>query len=88
MTKHIICYSLGKIEPKKRTKFGKELYGYTDNSNYSKYTYERGGILTNTNYKKPFDSVIILTRENVNKVIEHLKKYNAKYIHYQIKESK
>lgn len=86
MSKNIVCYSLGSIEPRKRTKFNKELYGYIDKSNHSKYTYERKGILTKIPFQKPLASVIILASENAKKVIKHLKKYKARYINYQIKE--
>ncbi len=86
MNKNIVCYSLGGIEPKKRTKFNKELYGYTDKSNHSKYIYKRKGILTKIPYQKPLASVIILETKHVYKIIKNLKKYKAKYINYQIRE--
>ena len=79
----IICYSLGKIDPKIRTKFNRELYGYKDKSNHGRYNYNRKGILSKTKYKKPFDSVIILNSKG-KKVIEILNKYNAKFISYKL----
>lgn len=86
MAKSIICYSLGKVEPKKRLKFNQELYGYTDRSNHAKYRYERKGILTDIKYKKPLDSTLIIPTKAAVKVSKHLKKHKAKYINYQIKE--
>ena len=85
MAKSIICYSLGKVEPKKRLKFNQELYGYTDRANHAKYRYERKGILTNIKYEKPFDSTLIIPTKAADKVSKHLKKHKAKYINYQIK---
>lgn len=84
MQKTIICYTLGSIEPRNRSKFNRELYGYEDKSNHGKYKYQRKGILTNTEYEKPLDSVLILTK-NTRKVIQHLKNYKAKYISHKLK---
>ena len=81
--KTIICYSLGSIEPKLRTKFNRELYGYQDSSNHGKYRYKREGLL-GKDYKKPLESTIVI-KSNVNKVIKHLKEYGAKYIAYKLK---
>lgn len=81
--KSIICYSLGGIAPKLRTKFNRELYGYKDKSNHGNYHYQREGII-GKNYKKPLDSVIILD-SGINKVLTHLKKYGAKYVTYDLK---
>ena len=86
MPKNIVCYSLGNIEPKKRLKFNQELYGYTDRSNHGNYKYKRKGILTDTNYKKPLDSTLLIPQKVLKNTIKHLKKYKAKYIHHQIKE--
>jgi len=80
--KTIICYSLGSIEPKKRTKFNRELYGYEDKSNHGRYNYKRKGILTKIPHEKPLEAIIICkTPENI---IKHLKKYKAKYIKHKI----
>ena len=57
-------YSLGNIESKKRTKFNRELYSYTDKLNHNKYQYKRKGILTNIKHEKLLDSTIIIT-ENI-----------------------
>ena len=86
MTKNIICYSLGKLEPKKRLKFNQELYGYTDRSNHGKYVYKRTGILTNVKYDKPFDSTLIIPTEVAKEVVRQLKKYKGKSINYQIRQ--
>lgn len=80
--KTIICYSLGSIEPRLRTKFNRELYGYEDRSNHGKYKYKREGIL-HKGYKKPLDSVIIIDT-NPHQVINHLRGYKAKYISCKI----
>jgi hypothetical protein len=84
MAKNIICYSLGKIEPKKRLKFHQELYGHIDRSNHGKYEYQRKGILTGIKYKKPLDSTLIVPRANAAKIKKHLRRYQAKYINIRI----
>ena len=86
MVKSIICYSLGKIEPKKRLKFNQELYGHTNRSHHGRYEYEREGILKSGEYEKPLDATLILSIELAQKISLHLKKYNARYINYQIKD--
>jgi len=80
--KTLICYSLGSIEPRLRTKFHRELYGYKDKSNHGRYNYERKGILPK-GYKKPLDSVLVL-RSKIRVVIDHLKRYNAKFVVYKV----
>lgn len=82
--KSIVCYSLGNIKPKQRTKFIRELYGYNDVSNHRRYSYERKGILSEIEYTKPFDSVLII-EGSIKKVILHLKQYNAKYIKHRLR---
>lgn len=84
MTKSIICYSLGKIEPKRRLKFNQELYGHTDRSHHGRYEYKRRGILNSDEYEKPLDATLVLTTKQAQKVIKHLKNYKAKYISYRI----
>jgi len=84
MQQTIICYSLGSIEPKKRTKFNRELYGYEDQSNHGKYKYQRKGILSKIKHEKPLNSVII-TSENPQNIIKHLKNYKARYISHKIR---
>ncbi len=85
MVKSIVCYSLGKVEPKRRLRFNHELYGYTDRSNHGKYMYERKGILTGVKYDKPLDSTLIMPTEVAKQVSKYLKKHKAEYINYQIK---
>lgn len=84
MGKTIVCYSLGSIEPKKRIKFNRELYGYEDKSNHGKYEYQRKGILLKKDYEKPLKSVIIISK-NIQRVIKHLEKYKAKFVSHKIK---
>ena len=85
MKKNIVCYSLGKIEPRKRLKFNQGLYGYTDRSNHGHYVYERRGLLTKEDYEKPLDSILILPTNITPKVLGYLKKFKAKYINYPLR---
>lgn len=86
MIKSIICYSLGKTEPKKRLKFNQELYGYTSRSHHGRYEYKRKGILSSGEYEKPLDATLILSTKLVQKALNHFKKYKAQYINYQIRD--
>ena len=84
MGKSIICYSLGNIKPKKRTKFNKELYGYIDKSNHSKYTYKREGLLEKIPNIKLARAVVVIRPSDEQEVIKVLKQIKAKYSSYDI----
>ncbi len=84
MTKNILCYSLGKIEPKLRLRFNQELYGYVDRSNHGNYEYRRKGILSEVKYEKPFDSILVVPTKISGIIVKHFKKYGAKYVSFKI----
>ena len=70
--KVIIAYSLKDV--KKPLKITRKIYGYTEFSNYSKYKYERTGILSNIKYEKLFRACIMINEKDANEIIEEFKK--------------
>ena len=74
--KVIIAYSLKDV--KKPLKITRKIYGYTEFSNYSKYKYERAGILSNIKYEKLFRACIMIDEKDANEIIEGLIKLKIK----------
>ena len=70
--KVIITYSLRKV--KKPLKITRKIYGYTEYSNYSKYKYDRPGILTDIEYEKLFRACVMIDKKDADPVIEEFKK--------------
>ena len=79
MDAKLICYTLGKISPTKRSTFKRELNGYIDISNNSKYKYQRKGLLQEISHLTPIRSVIIIQNKDKNTLTRLLDKYKAKY---------
>lgn len=74
--KVIVAYSLK--NKKKPLKITRKIYGYTEFSNYSKYKYERAGILSEIKFEKLFRACIIIDEKDANQVIEEFKKLEIK----------
>jgi len=84
MNAKLICYTLEKISPTKKTQFKRDLLGYKDYSNRGKYNYERKGFLSNIPHYKPIKSVIIVKNQDESKIIMILKKYKANYQSFEV----
>ena len=74
--KVIIAYSLEKV--KTPLKITRRIYGYTECSNYSKYKYEREGILSNIKYEKLSRACIMIDAKDAAKTIKEFKKLKIK----------
>lgn len=46
MRAKIVCLDFSKHSKSKQSRISQKIYGYTDNSNNGRYSYERPGILT------------------------------------------
>lgn len=66
-----------KLPPTQKTKFFRELYGYIERSNYSRYTYERSGLLTGRPYISPIKSVLIIREDDKEEVVGFFKEYRV-----------
>jgi hypothetical protein len=74
--KVIIAYSLEGV--KKPLKITRKIYGYTEYSNYSKYKYDRPGILTDIKFEKMFRACIMIDKKDADEVIDEFKKLDIK----------
>jgi len=67
----------GKISQTRLNKFCREFYGYTDRSNKGKYLYRRKGFLDEIPHLNPIRSLLIVWKNNAEKVISFLEEYDA-----------
>lgn len=74
----IIIYDTSDLTRAKKTSFGRKLYGYTDKSNNGQYEYYRPGLLDKIPSRKLVRGVVIVRRQNANKVIDLMNDYNVK----------
>lgn len=84
----LICYTLTKTTPTKRTALKRQLTGYKDYSNKGEYTYQRKGLLTNIPHIKPTRSALIIKKEDEHKIKKILQKCNAHIRTYNIQINK
>ncbi|KXB03182.1 hypothetical protein AKJ47_02715 [candidate division MSBL1 archaeon SCGC-AAA261G05] len=63
----------------KSVQLSRALHGYTDSSNYGKYSYEREGLLEKITYLKLMNGVFILKERDSDRLIKLLEKYQAEY---------
>ena len=84
MKAKLICYTLGKVDNRVRSKFKREFFGYLDKSNKGMYKYERKGLLMNIPNSRPIRSAVIVKDEDELSVIQFLKKYEATIKTYEI----
>jgi hypothetical protein len=81
----IIIFKLGKeLTAAERARFCRELYGYVDRSNHGKYIYERRGLLSSIPHFIPAKSVIVVRREDAEKVESFLRERNARVFAWTI----
>jgi len=80
MKAKMICYTLGNVDYKTRSKFKREFFGYLD----GKYAYLRDGLLSTIPHCRPVRSTMIVKNEHESEVIALLEKFNAKIKAYEI----
>ncbi len=73
----IICYNLksSNLSQSEIIRFLQEFAGYDNKSNYGKYAYHRQGVLDRILYIKPVRSVIVVSNEESQQIINALKKH-------------
>lgn len=84
MKAKMICYTLGNVDYKTRSKFKREFFGYLDKSTYGKYTYLRDGLLSTIPHCRPVRSTVIVKNEHKSEVVDLLEKFNAKIKVYEV----
>ena len=73
----LISYKLNKLPPQERCKIYRKLNGWKDKSQHSKYTYDRKGILSSTPHILVNRCVLIVRKEDANKIISFLDENNV-----------
>lgn len=84
----LLCYTLKKTTPTKRTAVKRQLAGYKDYSNRGQYTYQRKGLLANIPHIKPTRSALIIKKEDEPKIKKMLQKFNVGIKAYDIQINK
>ena len=73
----LISYKVKRLPAPERCKIYRKLYGWMDKSQYSKYTYNREGLLSNIPHIPVNRSVLIVKKEDSEIVISFLKENKA-----------
>lgn len=78
MNGHIVVFGL---PPKKKnvelSKFCQKFYGQSTSSHSGKYKYHRYGLLDDIQYRKLSRGVILIYNDDLESILEFLKKYSA-----------
>jgi len=74
----ILKYDLKKVPITKKTLIHRALYGYTDHSNKGKYAYKRKGALSEIEFTKISNGVIMVDTDQINNLKKIFKKYLIK----------
>jgi len=88
MKAKLICYDLSRLNQIAKVEVKRALFGYTEYSNNSKYTYKREGILKNIPHLRPARAVIIVSNKDEKQVIGVLKDWKGKYKSFNIELNK
>ncbi len=80
----LIAYYLSSLDQYHKVLVNRALFGYIDNSNKGKYQYRRKGILSEIPHFKLLKGAIIVRKEDCKKIISVFKKYNVKYLTFDI----
>lgn len=88
MNAKLLCYDLSKLSQVSKVDVKRALFGFTEYSNNSNYTYQRKGILEEIDSIKPIRAVIIVRVGNEEPIIKVFKKYKVKYYVYNVDISK
>lgn len=67
-----------------RVRFFRQLYGYTEFSNFGKYTYYRSGLISNVPYLRPTESVIIINNKHAKLLREFFKNEKVRFSEHRI----
>lgn len=84
MEAKLITYSIKHLSIAEQNQLRKKLNGHNDRSHGGRYRYRRKGLLDEIKHIKPNRSTIIAPKEEANRIIQLLKKYNAQITSYTI----
>lgn len=77
MKAKLVTYTTERLNKSEKSKLSKKLFGYTDRSYHSKYTYERKGLLEGTKHVKVYKNTFIIALEDWPPIKEELGKRKA-----------
>ena len=77
MDAKLVTYTTEKLNKSEKSILSKRLYGYTDKSNNSQYTYKREGFLNQVKHTKICNNTFIISKEDFEPVKNELKKRKA-----------
>lgn len=81
MSKVIFNYSMHNFAQKRKSKFDRMLYGYTDKSKYGKYVYHRPGFLSDKSIEKLQPGCFVVDKKHQQEVESF---FRAKKISFDI----
>lgn len=76
--KYLLIYGFESISPKRRLKFNRKLYGFSDYSNFGSYSYFRKGLLHPKECERLAKGTVLCKSKPKN-LIKHLKEFKARY---------
>jgi len=88
MKAKLISYDLSDLDQIRKVFVERQLFGYTEYSNNSKYTYKREGLLEKIPHIKLARAVIIVNRKDEKRVVDIIKKVKGKYKSFNIEINK
>ena len=77
MQAKLVTYTTERLNKSEKSILSKRMYGYTDKSNKSRYTYIRKGILNGTKHFKVCNNTFVIDAKSWPKVRKELKKRKA-----------
>ena len=88
MTKSLLLYDLKSKNSVEKTHIVRSLFGYQDQSNMGKYTYQRKGLLSKFKYEKWDKSAILVSKKDENDVKKTLKKFGLNVLIMRLPKKK
>lgn len=79
----ILCFEYPNCAKSQQSRLSKEIYGFTDNSNNGRYSYEREGILTKVQ-KLVLAKAAVIIYEHDKEVIQKIRKLGVLVTEYPI----
>ncbi len=75
----IVVFTIYKNNRRSIDQFCKKFYGQETSSHGGKYHYRRRGLLDNIPHIKLIRGVVIVSKEDAEKVVQFLREYNAQF---------
>ena len=77
MQAKLVTYTIEGLNKSEKSILSKKMYGYTDKSNKSRYTYVREGVLDDTKHVKVCNNTFIIDSKDWPRVRKELRKRKA-----------